>query len=44
MPAEREAQPLAGDLFAFRTDVPGLAPVEVAQRFSDGHPPIRGPH
>lgn len=25
--AEREAQPLAGDLFCFRTEVPGLAPV-----------------
>jgi sugar lactone lactonase YvrE len=32
--AEREAQPLAGDLFGFRTDVPGLPPVEVALRFS----------
>jgi sugar lactone lactonase YvrE len=28
--AERAAQPLAGDLFRFRTDVPGQAPVEVA--------------
>jgi sugar lactone lactonase YvrE len=40
--AEREAQPLAGDLFAFRTDVPGLPPVEVAVRFSGGHPLIQG--
>jgi len=27
--AERAAQPTAGDLFSFRTEVPGLAPVEL---------------
>jgi sugar lactone lactonase YvrE len=26
-PAEREAQPLAGDVFCFRAEIPGLAPV-----------------
>ena len=31
-PLGRAAQPLAGDLFRFRTDVPGSPPVEVALR------------
>jgi xylono-1,5-lactonase len=36
--AEREAQPLAGDLFGFRTDVPGLPPVELTLRVSRDDP------
>ena len=35
---EREAQPLAGDLFRFRTDVPGLPSAEVALGFGPGNP------
>jgi D-xylonolactonase len=35
---ERSAQPTAGDLFSFRTDVPGLAPVELQLREThEGH-------
>jgi xylono-1,5-lactonase len=40
--AERAAQPLAGDLFRFHSEVPGLPTVEVALPARGGSPPSAG--